>query len=102
MLNIFVRLFAYPILERELSNRIADRDLEITHLRVEVQELRDRLFMVRGVPTSGQSTAPSLGQIIPAYKTGRQRLREMVTPPLVAEVHLSEEEQRMIDESLTQ
>lgn len=100
--NIFTRLFAYPILERELSARIADRDAEIVHLRIEVQELRDRLFLKSGLLPSGQSASASMGAVVPAYRTGRQRLRDMVTPPLVSETELTAEEQRQIDDHLTQ
>lgn len=98
MPNIFVRLFAYPILERELMNRIADRDAQITSLKVEVQELRDRLFMVRGVPVGGQ-VSNSTGVVLPPYRTGRQRLRDMVTPAVSI---LSREDEENIEKSLTQ
>lgn len=99
MPNIFVRLFAYPILERELMNRIADRDAQITSLRIEVQELRDRLFLVRGVPTSGAQVTGATGTTIPAYRTGRQRLREMITPQVGI---LTAEDEKTIEDSLTQ
>lgn len=101
MPNIFTRILAYPIIERELSNRIADRDAEIVQLRIEVQELRDRLYLKHGLPPSGQQMS-ARGSVLPSYLTGRQRLRKLVTPPIVSEVELTAEEQRVLDESLTQ
>lgn len=95
-MNIFTRLFAYPILERELMNRLADRDAQIVSLKVEVQELRDRLYAKHGYVASGEKLMPS--PPVP-YRTGRQRLRDMVTPPIEK---LSREEEQMIEESLTQ
>jgi len=96
-MNIFTRIFAYPILEREMSARIADKDAQIVSLKVEIQELRDRLFNKHGmVTTTGTVTA---GPHIPHYLTGRQRLRKMVEP---VNAQLTPEDERRIEESLTQ
>lgn len=99
MPNIFTRIFAYPILERELSNRIADRDAQIVSLKVEIQELRDRLYMRHGFVPSGEKATSVPGKIVPPYRTGRQRLKDMVTPKVEL---LSDEDHRMIEESVTQ
>lgn len=99
MPNIFVRLFAYPILERELSNRIADRDAQIVNLKVEIQELRDRLYMRHGFVPSGEKATSVPGKIIPPYRTGRQRLRDMVEPKVGL---LTAEEEQRLEESVTQ
>lgn len=81
-----------------LLQRLADRDAQIVSLKVEIQELRDRLFQRHGLPVSGEQSQPHVA--IPAYLTGRQRLRAMVTPPVVGE--LSEDEKQQIESSLTQ
>lgn len=98
-MNIISRIFCYPILERELTNRIADRDTQIVSLKIEVQELRDRLFLVRGVPAGGSSLSSSQAQIVPSYMTGRQRLRKLVTPQVGL---LTPEEEKVLEESVTQ
>jgi len=92
-MNFLARIFAYPI----LMERLADKDAQIVSLKVENQELRDRLFMVRGVPTSGQQT--SSHPVVAPYRTGRQRLRDMVEPKIN---QLSREDEQMIEDSLTQ
>lgn len=97
--NIFTRIFAYPILERELSNHIADRDKQIVSLKVEIQELRDRLYMRHGFVPSGEKTTSMPGKIIPPYRTGRQRLKDMVTPKVES---LTAEEEKRLEESVTQ
>lgn len=99
-MNIISRIFCYPILERELLNRIADRDTRIVSLQVENQELRDRLYVRHGFVPSGQPIEIGKPALVPAYRTGRQRLREMITPPAVAS--LSAEEEAQIKESMTQ
>lgn len=100
MPNIFTRIFAYPILERELLNRLADRDTQIVSLKIENQDLKDRLYMKHGFVPSGQSIDIGKPAHVPPYRTGRQRLREMVMPPVAAT--LTEAEQRIIEESVTQ
>lgn len=99
-MNIISRVFCYPILERELLNRIADRDSQIVSLKIENQDLKDRLYMRHGFVPSGQSIDIGKPAQVPPYRTGKQRLRDMVTPPAVAP--LSAEEQRIIEESVTQ
>ncbi len=99
-MNIFSRGIAYPILERELLNRLADRDAEIVNLRTRISDLEDRLFMVRGVPPKGAEIPTGKAAYIPTYRTGRQRLRDMVKQPVVET--LSEEEEAQIRDSLTQ
>lgn len=99
MPNIFTRLFAYPILERELTNRIADRDKQIVSLQVEVQELRDRLYVRHGFVPSGQSVDIGKPVLIPPYRTGRQRLNDLVKP---ATEMLTPEDEQQIEQSLTQ
>lgn len=98
-MNIISRMFAYPILERELCNRLADKDAEILRLSIEVQELRDRLFLRHGMVPSGEKVTSQVGQPLPPYRTGRRRLRDMVTPAVSV---LSEEDQATIDATLTQ
>ncbi len=99
MFNPFTRLFAYAILERELTNRIADRDVVINELKAENLELRNRLFVRFGLPVSGQDLNIGKLAMIPAYRTGRQRVRDSVTPPIVT---LSAEDEKAIEQTLTQ
>lgn len=95
-MNIISRLFCYPLLERELANREA----RIAELTERVSELEDRLFIVRGLPPKGTDLSPTTHRItIPPYRTGRQRVRDMATP---AVGKLSAEDERAIEESLTQ
>lgn len=100
-MNIISRMFCYPILERELSNRIADRDAIIVSQQIRIEDLENRLFMVRGVPVKGADVTPSKATYIPAYRTGRQRLSDMVKPQVVAG-ELSAEDEAQIRERLTQ
>lgn len=95
-MNIFSRIFAYPILERELLNRIADRDAQIVSLKVRIGELENRLFMVRGLPVQGETPKKTH---IPQYRTGRQRLKDMMKVPVT---ELTAEEEAQIKDSLTQ
>lgn len=85
-------------MERLLLDRVADRDAEIVNLRVRIDDLENRLFMVRGVPVKGDV---SIGKpaYIPTYRTGRQRLRDMVSPKVET---LTAEEEEQIKNSLTQ
>jgi len=99
--NIFSRIFAYPILERELLNRIADRDRQIVSQQIRIEDLESRLFLSRGLPVKGEINV-GMAAVVPSYRTGRQRLRKMVTPPLVTEEKLTAEEEKQIAESLTQ
>ena len=94
MPNIFTRIFGFSL----LLDRLADKDAQIVSLKVEIQELRDRLFQRHGLPASGEQPQPHVA--IPAYRTGRQRLRDRVTPALTSE--LSAEDEKAIEESLTQ
>ncbi len=87
-------------MERELLNRLADRDSEIVNLRVRVNDLENRLFMVRGVPVKGADIPTGKPAHIPVYRTGRQRLRDMVKEPVIKSLTPEEEEQ--IKNSLTQ
>jgi hypothetical protein len=99
-MNIISRMFAYPILERELTNRIEDRDKIIAEKDERIAELETRLFIRFGLPPSGVDlSGTTKGTMIPAYRTGRQRVREMVTPPVVT---LSAEEEKMMDDVMTQ
>ena len=100
MANPFTRLFAYPILERELNNRIADRDATIADLHLRIDDLETRLFVRFGLPPKGVDLSSSKqGVMIPPYRTGRQRVRDMVTPQIAT---LSPEEEKMMDEAVTQ
>ena len=94
MPNILTRIFGYSM----LLERLADRDAQIVSLKVEVQELRDRLYIKHGLAPSGAPVAVT-GAVIPPYRTGRQRLKDMVTPQISS---LSPDEERMIEESITQ
>lgn len=101
MPNFITRIFAYPILERELLNRLADRDKQIVSQQVELQELRDRLYIRHGFVPSGQSVDIGKPAYIPAYRTGRQRLKDMVKPGVTSE-SLTAEEEKQIQDSMTQ
>lgn len=98
-MNIISRMFCYPIMERELLNRLADRDAQIVSQQVRIEDLENRLFMVRGVPVKGEDVKIGKPAYIPTYRTGRQRLRDMVKPDVVP---LSSEEEAQIRDSLTQ
>lgn len=99
-MNIFSRMFCYPILERELNNRIADRDTTIAEKDERIAELEDRLFIRFGLPPKGVDLSGSQpGVRIAPYRTGRQRVREMVTPPVEM---LSAEDTKILDEAVTQ
>lgn len=96
MPNIFTRIFGFPI----LLDRLADKDAQIVSLKVEIQELRDRLFQRHGLAPSGEQVQqPHVA--VPAYLTGRQRLRRLVEQPLVS-AELSEDDEAQIRGSLTQ
>jgi len=97
-MNIISRMFCYPLLEQVAAERIADRDREIVSLKLRVEELENRLFMVRGLPPKGEITTGKPAYV-PPYRTGRQRLRDMVTPQIEK---LTEEEEKQIADSLTQ
>lgn len=99
-MNIISRIFCYPILERELTARIADRDRQIVSQQVRIEDLENRLFMVRGVPVKGAEITTGKPAHIPTYRTGRQRLRDMVKPTVTAT--LTEEEEKQIEDHLTQ
>ena len=99
-MNIISRMFCYPIMERELLNRIADRDATIVNQRIRIKDLENRLFMARGLPVKGAEINTGKPAYIPTYRTGRQRLRDMVTPTVTTE--LSAEEEAQIRDSLTQ
>lgn len=91
-MNIFTRIWGFPI----LLDRLADKDAQIVSLKVEIQELRDRLFTKHGYTPVGEKV--TVGHI-PPYRSGRQRLKDMVEPRIGL---LSPEEQKVIEESLTQ
>lgn len=87
-------------MERLLLDRVADKEAEITSLKVRVEDLENRLFMVRGVPVKGAEIPTGKAAYIPTYRTGRQRLRDMVKQPVIET--LSEEDEAQIRDSLTQ
>lgn len=88
------KIFSYDT----LLARLADRDAQIVSLKVEVQELRDRLFLKHGYTASGDVQQPL--QATPPYRTGRQRLHDMVRQSVVGQ--LSAEDEKMIEGTLTQ
>lgn len=100
-MNIVSRLFCYPVMERELLNRIADRDKQIVSQQIEIQELRDRLYMRHGFVPSGQPIEAGKPAHIPAYRTGRQRLNDLVKEEVIAPP-LTPEEEKQIADHLTQ
>lgn len=100
-MNIISRMFCYPVMERELTNRIADRDVQIVSQQVRIEDLENRLFLVRGVPVKGEDIKIGKPAYIPAYRTGRQRLNDMAKPTVVAEP-LTADEEKQIQDSMTQ
>lgn len=91
------RIFGYDM----LLERLADRDMQIVNLKTRVSDLEDRLFQRHGMMPSGEQLQQS-HIAVPPYMTGRQRLRKLVEPNIVAQEPLTPEEEAQIRESLTQ
>lgn len=98
-MNIISRIFCFPLLERELNNRIVERDVVIEEQKVRIEDLENRLFVRFGLPAKGVDLSGSKGVVIEPYRTGRQRVRDMVKPPIVT---LTPEEEQSIQDTLTQ
>lgn len=87
-------MFCFPLLERQ----VAERDATIAEQKQRIADLEDRLFMRFGMAPRS-SVLVDHGKPIPPYRTGRQRVKDMLTPPVN---ELSAEEAKTIEESLTQ
>ncbi len=93
---ILDRIFGYKALEA----RLADKDREIARLIIDINDLRDRLFIKHSLPVSGAAVTSEKGESITGYTTKKARLHDYMKAqnPIVAP-NLTEAELQMLRDS---